>query len=338
MYSLIIKKKNYGIQILRMIMSFWVVMNHIYKTKNKSLKNIIIEHRFHVPTFIIISFYFLNNNLVKRNINKINERLERLLIPYILYPTLNYIIFNFFYIFFNAKSLAIKFESLITQLIIGRGIFNVLWFNFNLIFLIILFHIISFLFKSNYLLILQIIGIFAYLAQFSDYNFIFFNKYSNRIKFSVGYIVETIPLAITGLWISSLDIINKLKNSRFKAIFFSFFFIFFFFKYDVFKQVKGFGKQGLMYNIGGCFFFISFSLLPLDNINKKFIILINYITNFTAGIYILHTKIYYILKNEILSINFNNGLGCLYIYIICYLICMICYNILKKTKLKYLFI
>lgn len=210
MNPLFIKKKNYGIQILRMIMSFWVVMNHIYKTKNKTLRNIIIEHRFHVPTFIIISFYFLNNNLIQRNINKIYERLERLLIPYILYPTLNYIIFNICYIIFNIKSLEIKFDSLITQLIIGRGIFNVLWFNFNLTFLTILFYVTSFIFKSNYLLILQIIGIFAYLTQFSDYNYNYFNKYSNRVKFSVGYIAETIPLAITGLSISSSNIINAL--------------------------------------------------------------------------------------------------------------------------------
>ena len=71
--------KNYGLQILRMIMSFWVVLNHIYRTKNKMLNNLIIEHRFHVPTFIIISFYFLFNNISKRDINKIYNRLERLI-------------------------------------------------------------------------------------------------------------------------------------------------------------------------------------------------------------------------------------------------------------------
>ena len=59
MYSVLKKKTiNYGLEILRMLMSFWIVLNHLYNPKNKQINNIIIRHRFHVPTFLIISFYF----------------------------------------------------------------------------------------------------------------------------------------------------------------------------------------------------------------------------------------------------------------------------------------
>ena len=72
------KNINLGIQLLRMLMSFWVVLNHCYKTKNRIFINIIFKHKFHIPCFIIISFYFLNANLSNRKIEKIYYRLERL--------------------------------------------------------------------------------------------------------------------------------------------------------------------------------------------------------------------------------------------------------------------
>lgn len=340
MYSNIKSKKtiNYGLQILRMLLSFWVVLNHLYKPKNEVLYNTIIQHRFHVPTFIIISFYFLYNSLIIRNMQKIKDRLLKLLIPYIIYPSFWYIIFNYIYIYFDIESKKFSFKALITQIIIGRGVYGVLWYHFNLIFLTIFSFIISFLFKEHFLFVLQLLAIFSYFIQFSNYNYKFFNKYNGMIKFSVGYLAETIPLAITGLTISSFNMINKLKNIYVEIIINSTLFIFILFKYNIFIPIKGFGKQGLMYNIGGCLFFITFSLIPLDDLNKNILKFISFITNFSPGIYYLHKKVYFLLKNKIIYIKNHSFSGCLLIYLICYLISFIFYNIFKKTKLKYLFI
>ena len=177
------KNINLGIQILRMLMSFWVVLNHCYKTKNKILINIIFKHKFHIPCFIITSFYFLKANLSNRNIEKIYYRLERLLIPYIIYPIIYWIFNNLLYKLFNFNKLS--FVQLLTQLLIGRPFFGVIWFQFNLILLTITFYIISFIFKTNYLFILQIFGIFTYIIQYSNLNYVFFNQYNDKIKFSV---------------------------------------------------------------------------------------------------------------------------------------------------------
>lgn len=335
-----LKKKNInlGLEILRMFMSFWVVLNHCYKTDNKKMNNIIFRHRFHVPSFIIMSFYFLNNNLKTRNIKKVKSRLERLIIPYIVYPIIFLIINNLLYKCFNINN-KIHFIKLIKQLLIGRGYYGVLWFQFNLILLTIAFYIISFLFYNNYLFILQIIGILAYIIQYSNLNFIFFNKYKNHVKFSVGYIAETIPLATTGLTISSIDLINKIKKYRIKNIIFLIMFIFILFKYNIFTSIKGFGKQGFMHNIGGLFFFILFSLFPLNNCkDKKIINIINNLTNFTPGIYFLHIIVYKTLKKCINLVRAKTLLGCIIIYLICYLISFIFYKKLKNTKLSYLFL
>jgi fucose 4-O-acetylase-like acetyltransferase len=196
-------------------MSFFVILEHFYKPKNITLQEITIRLRFHVPTFLIISFYYLNNNLVNRKVDKIKERLERLLIPYLFYPIIIYIIYKFLYIFFHFEELRKSLYQLIIQFIVGRLICPVLWFQFNLILISVLFYIIAFTFKSNYLTFLQILGILSYLLQFSNINFNYFIKYTEYIGFSVGYFAETLPIAVTVLSISNLDIINISKKSAF---------------------------------------------------------------------------------------------------------------------------
>ena len=78
--------KNYGLEILRMILCFWVVLFHcLRKTDN----NIILNFKrkmFHVPSFFFISFYFIFPIIREKNTNKMILRLERLLIPYLFWP------------------------------------------------------------------------------------------------------------------------------------------------------------------------------------------------------------------------------------------------------------
>jgi hypothetical protein len=119
------------------------------------------------------------------------------------------------------------------------------------------------------------------------------------------------------------------------TIFFSVSFLFLFFKYNIFSPVKGFGKQGIMYNIGGVFFFLIFSLIPFEVCNKKILIFIKYFTSYTPGIYLLHINIYKIFRFKIYLIKHHTFLGCLLIYFTCYTVSFIGYNIFKKNKLKY---
>ena len=81
------KKINYSLELLRLILSFWVVLQRTYKTIPKFNKA-----KFHVPAFMIISFYYFYYNTLKiKNIIKINQRFQRILIPYIIWPILIFI-------------------------------------------------------------------------------------------------------------------------------------------------------------------------------------------------------------------------------------------------------
>lgn len=333
--------QNLGLELLRMLLSFWVVLFHCFKLKNRYLRKIIKKKILHVPTFIFISFYFLLKNLFERNIIKIKLRFERLLIPYFVYPIIVWTVNNLFYFHFkkNRFNRFLTFHDLIVQFIIGRKFIGVLWFQFNLIFFTLFFFIISFTFKNNFLNILQIIGILSYIPQFSEYNYNYFIKFKSPIKGTLGYFSETIPIAVTSLSFSSLNIIQKCKDNRKKSLFFSIIILYYIFHYDIFTDYKGFAYKGIYKNIGSLCLFIFFFLLPFEKIHsKKVKSFIKQITSYTQGIYCLHSIVRYYLQSIIDLVKNYTFFGCIIIYCISYLISFIGIKILGKTKFKHLFI
>lgn len=87
-----LKKLNLGIEILRVLLSYMVIIDHFYINKRikKKLYNSFLYY--HIPSFFMISFYFTYNTLINFNIKKINLRFERLIIPYIFWSTLGWIL------------------------------------------------------------------------------------------------------------------------------------------------------------------------------------------------------------------------------------------------------
>ena len=92
--SIIIKEKNVlGIEILRIILCFTVVLDHLYINTNFDKFHFIIYY--HIPCFFIISFYFNYKTFISFNLKKIKGRLERLFISE--YNIINHnIIFNYY--------------------------------------------------------------------------------------------------------------------------------------------------------------------------------------------------------------------------------------------------
>ena len=88
----IIKKTeslNLGLSILKFIFSFLVLTCHNFNPKSTGNKYILFftkERRLHVPSFFIMSFYFMSKYLSSLNFKMFLKRLVRLLIPYILWP------------------------------------------------------------------------------------------------------------------------------------------------------------------------------------------------------------------------------------------------------------
>ena len=84
----------YGIEILRVILCFWVIAYH-YSGIKIQFKYKIITHFYHVPTFFFISFYLTYKIFIQKSIIKIKQRFERLIIPYTTIPII-FLIIKFF--------------------------------------------------------------------------------------------------------------------------------------------------------------------------------------------------------------------------------------------------
>lgn len=336
------KKKNYDINLglLRIYLSILVVNTHCLNIQNIKNKYILklLRNKLHVPIFFIISFYYCQNLFISKNITKIKQRFERLLIPYFSWPIIIWILNNIIHFFLKRKVIN-SINDLLIQLLAGHCFMTVLWFQYNLIFTTLLMIIIQLLFKQNTTLILINLWNISYFLQFSNINYKNFSKYNFYIKYTFGRFFEILPYCITGFILSYIKLIDTLKKYRTQTIFIIISNFIFIIKSNIFIRVNGFMYQGINLYIASVSLFIVISLIPL-HINKNnmaIIKIIKILSNHTSGIYYLHVPIKNYLNNYILLIKNKTFLGCIIIIIFCYFISIIGIILLKNTKLRHLF-
>ena len=284
-----------------------------------------------------MSFFFCYRIIYSKNITKIRERFERLLIPYFIWPIIILIINNIFYLSLNIK-LKISLKELLIQYKTGHNIVAVLWFQLNLIMSTVLILSIKLLFDKNISFFLVNIQIIAYFFQYSDFNYNLFIKYDYYRRYPFGRFMEIIPHCITGYILASLNLLIYLKQNKIKSISSLLVFLSFIIKYKIIINPKGFNYQGILLHIKSLIIFLIVAIMPSEKItNKNIIKFIKNLTNYTSGIYYLHIPISLYLSNFFLLIKKKTICGCLIIYIICY--CISCFGIivLGKTKLRHLF-
>ena len=290
---------NLGIQILRTILCFWVICFHCLDNKKISYITFCIAKKkeYHVPCFIFISFYFSYNIFSHRLINKFKNRIERLLIPYIIWPIiimiLDYIISDRSFSFYNY----------IIHLILGAKIMIPFWYLFSAIFFSVFIFIISLIFKQNFLFIIQLSAVIIFIIQYSYIFriFNFLNQFYGANKYPIIHSIGIFPIFTFALTCASSKIVDFLIKRKIKYIFFSYIGIYCLFKLNIFNKLIGY--NGFEPIFASLLFFIGFYLLPMENIHSRLKILIINITNYTNGIYCLHSEINFFMKKTFIYVE-----------------------------------
>ena len=271
------EKKEFNIfaSLLRIYLSFIVVSSHCYSPSkyiqnNKYLK-LLIKNSIHDPTFFIMSFYFCQNFLSSKNIIKIKQRFEKIIIPYFIWPIVIWILNNFFKYSLNWK-VQNSLNDLKLQLITGHCFLTVLWFQYNLIFTTLLITIIEFLFSQKKLYILINLFSFSYYFQYSNLNYEIFSIYSFYKKYPLGRFFEILPFCITGYIIAFFNIKIILKNYRIFTIYLLLLILVFIIQYQIFTKIQGFIYQGIYLLIASSVVFIITLMLPSEKVKNKYII------------------------------------------------------------------
>ena len=294
------KEFNNGIQSLRMILSFLILQYHCLnqkKIKSKIIKRLVNANGFYVPTFLVISYYFSFKIINSRNIIKMKSRLKRLFIPYIIWPIIFFIIYKIVFYFYY-KKIGFTLKDLIIQLLTAKRIHMVFWFQCNLILSFVLLSIFVLLIKINYLFIIQLIGILGYFFHSFYHYYKILDKYMYEVRMLIKDFSKVLFYSAIGISLGSLIDINFLRKERFKVIIFCLFILYLLRDFLIIINLFYY-LRCIIYGIGSVSLFILFSVLPLDYIrNKKINLIIVHATNYTAGVYYLHTQIWLILRKN----------------------------------------
>jgi hypothetical protein len=328
------KKLNVGIQILRMIFSFHILVFHCINRKLYSSKIIIFIVKkvdIDLGVFFIMSFYYSYHSFNSKNIEKIKQRFYRLLIPYIIWPLFFFMIHNFS-CYLNGKKKNIKSYLLYYQLLVGNGIHFVFWFQCHLIILSILFLIVIFASKKKTFIILTVIGVSLYIFLFSKYykkNF----SYNTTLFFSIRQLPLSYIYALFGFILFDLNDFVEFKRYKFKKSFICFIAFCLHIYNRIFLEFEAYSlmiKMLLSISV-----FIVFLNLPLHETSNN---LIKFLTSYSGGIYYLHIKMPLLLKLLLKREQSRTITTCIIYYLLCYLLCFIGSKLTKKNNLRYLFI
>ena len=332
------KKFNLGIELLRFVLCVWVVIIHCSNIKKKDEKY--FGRGFHVPTFILISFYFYYPLIEKRKIIKILFRFQRLLYPYILWPIIIFILNNFVSVNIPKEQInrKLNINDFYVQVLIGTRYHVLFWFLFNLLFLSVFITIIAFIFKKKFLVVMKLLGTFCLYIHFSGINVKLFFLFHRYFRIPLGSLAELMPLAVIGSIFSSNNLLLKLNNPPFHLYLIYIFLIYLLFEYNLFIYYKGCIYPNILLNItASSILFISFGTL---NYNRLIMVnsIIKYITKYTGGIYYIHPIIRNYLRKYFIFFQNKSYFSSFIIYIINYFICFIGSKTFQNNKIKYLFI
>ena len=224
-------EKNVGLEILRVLLCFWVVLFHCINHSDNIALNFILKKKFHVPCFFFISFYYIFPIIREKNSFKMKLRLERLFVPYIIWPSFIWSLNNLLYMVFNKNRFGriLSLNELKLQLITGRIFVIQLWYLFNLLFFTIFFFIFSFLGKYIFIIGIILIGIICYIIQYLDNDYKLFQVYKDSISHSVGHFIISFPIAVLAFITNKINTIHYLEILRYKSLIFIFIIILFIF-------------------------------------------------------------------------------------------------------------
>ena len=100
------------------------------------------------------------------------------------------------------------------QLLMGHSVQlnGVMWYQFEIIILTVLFVIILYIFRERYMSVLCICMMAAWLFQYSGWNKRLFGGLRFELTYPLGRFSEMVPYAVCGFAIAHYEMYKKLKN------------------------------------------------------------------------------------------------------------------------------
>lgn len=314
--------KNVGISLLRIVMSFAVVVIHFGGAGGELIS--FIKSRIGglaVPCFMFISFYLLSEKFEQMTGEFIKNRIKRLYYPVIVWSAAYYIL----YLISGQMGIA-DWRNLFYSIIFATSLNPPLWFNITqiliIIFLVCLYYVIQ---KSDDRTVCLIITIVAMIfIQYTGINEYLFGSAVFESKYTLGRFAETLPMAIAGLLYGKYEKSLSAKTKGFVYIGVIFCTIIFVFVGNA--GATGYDYQGLYTFWGTIFVCLTAIVVPLP-LTNRITGVVNYVADYTMGIYCMHFaagQYIVVIANKIgISCGYGTLIYDLLIWTICLLVSML---------------
>lgn len=353
-------KKNIGLDLLRVWLSFEVVVDHFWHQKGLTGVAAFISsmRSLAVPCFLLMSFYLTANRFATSDGEWIKKRFGRLGVPYFAWPVIYFVAVlvcsslsaqfvsstvNLTELKHYGFDLALDWMDLVRQWIFGldRRLVHQFWFHSNMIFWTAgLFVLFKYVVRENARTAILVGSIMLGLVlQYSGINVFLFDRFCFEFKYSVGRLFATLPYAALALLIGFQR--KKVAESSGTArAFFSVIglFLLFFVHYSRgFPRPKGLGYQGvnlLLMSLGTVTFFYC---LPFNRVPAVVARCIGWTSKFCMGIYCCHLVLGWIMHAWLfphIGVAVESLSACFWIWgaswLLCYLMWLVPGRFLKS--------
>lgn len=287
-----IYKYNTGISILKIWMVMSIVVCHFLEVENAPAISRVftIYGGMAVPVLIFLSF-FLTNLGKRSDESKIIHRLYRLILPHVFFTLFYFVVYMFVEPWGGVTKCSdqLRFKDFLLQLFFGSDINPPMWFLVDLIILSILFYSIFYFCKGEKGIIVSIIlsGISIWM-QYSGINFQQWSIFSDYVKWTMGRLIELIPVATLGVIFSFYEVEKKLLEHRYVIFSGCVVSLILLHRYQFFLFCDGFQYQGIYYLVIACFLSSLFYVFPFEKIPKWVCVLFNKWSSFNVGIIAIH--------------------------------------------------
>ena len=341
------KKQNPGLNLLRVWLSYEVVVDHFWpEVQLSGVMGFVSDmRRLAVPCFMLMSFFLTAGRYEVADGGWIRTRFARLGVPYLVWPLVYFALIvvcaacsphfvetvrnttEFRYYGFD---LAMNGWDLVRQWVFGidRRLVHQFWFHSNLIFwtggMFLLFR-----FVRDFRWRIYVLGVavmFALVAQYSGLNVFLFDRFGFEFKYSTGRLLAMLPYAAIGLLLGfGREGIAKVSGGLRAFLSAVGLFLLFFVHYSKgFPRPDGLGYQGVSLILMALGTLMFFYYLPLEKAPAGLSALIALVSRYCMGIYCCHLALGWVLYAWVLprfDIGFESPASTVWIWAVSWIFC-----------------
>ena len=201
---------NYGFAVLKILMSFEVVLWHCWDQMDGNIVRAPIRSisLIAVPVFALISFYLTADSFMSATYQIVRKRMLRLCWPQAAWTVIYWLIYR-------SAGIVHGCDEFLWQMFTGHSaaINTTMWYQVVIIAISVLFFGIGFLIKGKKMIIATTaVGLAALIFQYGGLNHILFAGLRIELRYPIGRFAEMLPYASLGLLFADKNILERLKK------------------------------------------------------------------------------------------------------------------------------